>query len=340
MTRNTVRFALLSAGGLGALLIPSAGWAQAEGRYEVGIYKGDPPAQAGIELKSWGSGEAKESEEFIYTGSKSIRVSTQGRYQGGRLVLQKPLDLSTSANDKSAYLEFVVHPGDKDATGGGGRTGFPGFGGAPAGMMQGMGRMMGAGGGGKLGGPGGAGGGGDVAKMVKARPFANLRAVLVTTNNRRYEMDMPLDGAPRTRQEDWRRFAIPIAAIGGGKGIDGPVKEIQIFGDSPTYLYVGEIRVTHDDTPIRVGDLPERIVPVNEELTFTASADAGSSPLKYEWTFYTNVGDEQSRNVDAEGRTAKHRFRKSGDYTVTLTVSDPYGIKKPVTTKTKVTVTL
>lgn len=337
MTRNGVRIALFGAGALAALLVPTPGRAQATARNEIGIYKGDPPAQDGIALKSWGSGEAKESEEFIYTGSKSIRVTTQGRYQGARLVLQKPVDLSSLAADPTAYLELIIHLADKDTANTGFRGGYPGgMGGPPPGMMAGM--MGGRGGPGGRGG-GGPGGRGDAAKMVKAKPFANLRVVLVTTEDKRYDLNMPLDDAPRTQQE-WRRFAVPVSAVGGGKGMSGAVKEILVFGDSPTNLYVGEIRVMHDDTPIHVGDLPEHVVPVNEEVTFTASAEAGASPLKYEWTFSAGPDGGQAGGVDAEGRTVKHRFRKSGDYTVLLKVSDPYGIKKPATTTTKVTVTL
>src|SRR5262249_4979323 len=99
-----------------------------------------------------------------------------------------------------------------------------------------------------------------------------------------------------------------------------------------------------DETPIRVDELNERTVPVNDKVNFTASADAGVSPLKYEWDFNSSDGTD----VDAEGRSVTHQFRKSlkdgqGNtlpYVVTLRVVDPYGLKKPVTRTTKVFVTL
>ena len=142
----------------------------------------------------------------------------------------------------------------------------------------------------------------------------------------------------------WSTMAIPVVALAGLKQTSGEVKEVDIFGDSPATIYLGELRVIRDETPIRVDDLPDQTIAVNVTVSFTASADAGVTPLKYEWDFDSTDGV----NVDAEGRVVKHKYRKSPKdnknntvpITVTLTVSDPYGLKKPVTRTAKVYVTL
>jgi hypothetical protein len=109
-------------------------------------------------------------------------------------------------------------------------------------------------------------------------------------------------------------------------------------------IYLGEARVIKDETPIRVDLLPEQTVALGDNVTFIGSAEGGAAPLKFQWDFDAVDGVD----VDAEGRVVKHKFRKkrtdpagnSIPYTITLTVSDVYGLKKPVKTTTLVNVTL
>ena len=306
---------------------------------EIRVYAGDPAQQTGLGIKGWGSGEAQESEDHVYIGSKSLKIVTHGLYQGVRLVLPTALKLKGLMDDKSAYLQFLVVLPSKDTVG---RMGGDYFGG-PGGLSGRGGRRGGAGGpGGLEGGQGGAGGTGET-RLIKPKPLANLRIVLVTSDNKRTETLLPLDSAVITR-EDWSTVATPLVALTGLKLTNGELKEVDIFGDSPATIYLGEVRVLRDETPIRVDDLSEQTIAVNDTVTFVASADAGVTPLKYEWDFDASDGV----NVDAEGRVVKHKYRKSPKdsknntvpITVTLTVSDPYGLKKSVVRTTKVYVTL
>jgi hypothetical protein len=317
---------------------------------DVSIYKGETPSQVGIVLSSWGSGDARESEDFAYVGNKSIKVITHGRYQGARLVLNKPVDLKAAATDPNAYLQFVYMMGTAATGGAGGAAGD--LGGPYSG---GAGRLGGRGGPGGSGGPpGGAGayggdggGGGATVKTVKAKPLANFRIVLVTADNRKMEFTLPVDSA-RLEREEWRSVAIPVASIPGIKESAGQLKEIHLFGDSYGTLYLGEVRVVRDATPIRPDDLSDQTVAKNDVVVFTASAEGGPAPLKYEWTIVgvpSKDPNERSEvnasyQVVGEGRVFKHAFRKSGDYMVTLTVSDLYGLKKAATTKANIHVTL
>jgi hypothetical protein len=332
-----VQTTLLSAGAFLALGAVSAA------AQEAGIYKGDSLAQSGISASSWGSGFALESGEQVFTGAKSIKVTTHGLYQGARLILQSPLNLKASSSDPSAFLQFVYMLADKNAAGqlgpGIGSGGSLGFG-APGGGKSGGSRGQG--------GPGGLGGpGGDSSKMAKPKPITNLRLVLATTDNKKIEMLLGLDSA-RLEREDWKSLSVPVSAIPGLKDTNGQVKELMIFGDSPAVLYIGEMRVLRDETPIRADDLNDQTVAKNDSVTLTASAEAGPTPLKYEWVIKGVPSSEASSLsevtgsyiVYGEGKTFKHQFRKSGDYTVTLTVSDMYGIKKSSTTKANIHVTL
>lgn len=350
MNSRVTRCALLSSGVLafGAL-------STARGQGTLKIYAGQPVKESGIQLGSWGSGEATESEAKVFDGSRSLKIVTHGRFQGARIILPAPMDMSSMMDDKTVYVQFQVSLPGKDSAGTMGRD----YGGMMQGMMASMrskGGRSGAGGGpdagtGSRGGassmiPGmGGRGGSKTDKLIKPKPLENVRVVLVTTDNKRVETNLPLDSAVRSR-EDWTSVSIPLAAITGLKETNGQVKEVLFFGDSPATLYLGEARVIRDETPIHVDDLPELTVAVNDRITFTASAEGGVSPLKYEWDF----DDSDGVAVDAEGRAVKHAYPKSRvstdgtkttiPYVVTLTVRDPYGVKPPVVKKTKVYVTL
>ncbi|RYG27897.1 PKD domain-containing protein, partial [bacterium] len=108
--------------------------------------------------------------------------------------------------------------------------------------------------------------------------------------------------------------------------------------------YVGEVKVVNDATPIR-GEISARLrngsvrkqglnLANGDEVDFVGSGMGGSSVLKYTWDF----NEADGIDADAEGQVVKRKFRKAGTYTVTLTVSDYFGLKEPYKTTLKVTV--
>ena len=342
--KNVIRIGAAATAALGLLVV--AATLKAQGPGEMRVYKGEPVQQVGLSLLPWGSGDARESEEKVYLGSKSIKVTTHGRYQGARLVLQNPLDLKPVLNDNTAYLQLTMALANRDSTGSMGLGGDYGMMSGPGGPMRGG--MMGRGRGGQ-GGPGspdtGMGGEGG-SGMVKQKPIGKMRLVLVATDGKKMEAWLPMESAVTTREE-WKQLAVPVVAINGLKESSGAIKEVQLFGDTPAVLFIGELRVIRDQTPIRVDDLPERTVAVNDPVQFIGSADAGVTPLIYEWDFDNQDGVA----VDKVGKNITHRFRKSRrdvttqgrdslPYIVTLTVRDLHGVKKPATRTTKVLVTL
>ena len=78
-----------------------------------------------------------------------------------------------------------------------------------------------------------------------------------------------------------------------------------------------------------INPIEEKVVTANSKYRYTATASAGVSPLIYSWDW----DDRDGIQVDAEGRSASHMYRRSGDYKVTVTVSDPFGVKASVSTK-------
>jgi hypothetical protein len=100
-------------------------------------------------------------------------------------------------------------------------------------------------------------------------------------------------------------------------------------------LYVGELRVVNDTTPITgEPNLRTLNLALGDEVAFSASGYGGSTILKYSWDF----DDKDGIQEDAVGQSVRHKFRKPGPYTVTLTISDAYGLKKAYTTTIKATV--
>jgi hypothetical protein len=118
------------------------------------------------------------------------------------------------------------------------------------------------------------------------------------------------------------------------------VKEIAFAGDSSATFYVGDLRVINDTTPITgEGKIDRTNMALGDEATLSAYGYGGSSVLKYEWDF------DSDGQADAEGPSIKHKFRtapsgvtghEGWDQTVTLTISDVYGLKQPYKTQFKV----
>jgi hypothetical protein len=371
----------------------------ASAQQEIVLFKGDKPADAGLVLSGWGSGDVRESGEAVYIGSTSLQVVTQSFYQGGRIALQQPVSLGSFVDNPAAYLIFQVRlprgtgslytggygrgygmpgmpgiPGGMGApemgglagarggrvggaaagagraagrtggmlggitgppTGGPGMGAPPGVGGVPGAPSTGTGRRAGGTAGGYPGVPGyGYGGyrGGYTAPTVTTRVMKQMRVVIVTTDGKQYEAVAPFE-PPLTDQEGW--FPIGIA-LGAFKGLppDAKVKEIRVFGDAYGVFYVGEIRVATDPTPITGDAGEEQIVAANDLVRLEARASAGITPLKYSWDFDASDGIQE----DAVGKVVTTRYRKPGEYIVTLTVTDIYGLKKPFVATTKVTV--
>lgn len=311
----------------------------------------------GISLRGWGSGIISETDETAYEGANALRVSSRNFFQGGVLRFEKPVDVNGDFAEKTNLLRLTYKVVDGAASGGrnapgGGRGGLGAGGsgspGAPAGGTQGGGRGPGGGGipgggrgpgGGFPGGgfPGGGGipGGGMGGAQAAAPTLKTLRAIVTTTDGKKSEVYIPVTSTAKN-DRGWSTLAVPLQAITGLDRTNKQISEIAFAADDTVTFYVGDLRVVSDTTPLR-GETDVRgnlNIGATETRTFRGYGSGGASVLKYTWDF----DDSDGIQIDAEGQTVKRRFRKPGTYTVTLTVSDYFGLKQPYTSTFKVTV--
>lgn len=293
------------------------------------LYEGTSPLAAqSLALRSWGSGTARETDEAAFVGSASIRVSSRNYFQGGILVFSKPVDLSGAFSDTANLLQFAVRlPARAAAAGGtgGGKTG----GKIGAGDEGGGPTSGGVGSGG-----GGGGGGGAPAASGELAQLESLRIVITTTDGKKSEAYLDV----RTAVADakgWARVGIPLNAITGFSATNKAVQSIAVSCDAVATVYIGEIRILNDPTPVYgEPNFAELNLALGDQVTFRATGSAGSTPARFLWDFDASDGIQ----ADAEGAVVRRKFRKAGTYTVTLTTVDAYGLKKPHSSTVRVVV--
>lgn len=313
--------------------------------------------EQGIAVRSWGSGICSETEEASYEGNSSVRIVTKNLFQGGAFVFSKSADLSSAFPKKANLLRITFKTLDSSTGGGGGMTS-----GGPGALGGGDGAAAGAGGAGRSsgggpsgpptggaqggfgaqsGGPRGGGGSMGLGSAGSApQILKQIRLIITTTDGKRSEAVLPTAYAS-TVDRGWKQAGVPLQAIKGFDKTNKIVKDIAFSGDVSTAFYVGDIRVLSDQTPIRSDMTPRTLTATtNDTITFTANGFGGSSILKYQWDF----DDTDGIQIDAEGAVVKYRYRipstganrsvplPKGAYTVTLTVSDQYGLKESYTT--------
>jgi hypothetical protein len=293
------------------------------------IYPGGSPESAGIKISSAGSGVITPDTTHVYAGGGSLKLVTQGSYQGGILRLVKSYDLGPILNNKFAYIEVAfIPPTPPSANGGsGGGPGGGKFGGqAPSGVG-------GANTNGQAGSPYGSLTGSNkdssstANEFKKAKSLENVRLVFVTTSGRMIDKRIPVSYA--NTEAGWKVVSVPVSAISGLSQGDANIKEVRVYGDTEGTLYLGKIGVVIDTTAIMIEPMTEKTVTANQTYSYTASAHGGTSPLVYSWDW----DDRDGIQDEAQGKSASHMFRKPGDYKVTVTVIDPYGVKAPASTK-------
>ncbi|MCX7993926.1 MAG: PKD domain-containing protein [Fimbriimonadales bacterium] len=307
------------------------------------LYAGQPTAESGITLRSWGAGTIEDSNETTFVGSRSIKVLTRGMLSGGWIIFNNPVDLRTELNAPDKVIRFTLRlPGVSGAAGGaaggpaapGGPRGGPGFGGEAGGPQA-------PGGFGGPGAPAGAGGGQTTPSTLR-----ELRLVLETSDGKRTEAMLPLQNL-RTDESGWQFVSLPLRAITGLRETNGQIVKLGLFGDTTGVFYIGEIRTLSETGPLQgymavqntfgsvfSSRLQERLsIASGDELIFFGVAEGVSTPVEYRWSF---SGDPSQ--IDGVGSVVRRRFPKRGNYTVYLTIADPYGNRRPATAKIEIQV--
>jgi len=323
-----------------ALATTQVSMAQAPGAAEVIYTPVKMIADQSLTVKGWGSGSIAESDDAAYEGAHSIRFSSRNFFQGGIITLGKTVDLAKAYTDKNNLLRLVYRTADSSTVIGGGRGGVGGgggFGGAglggpppgvPGGAGQGGAGQGGAFGGAGLGGPPAATRGGAGA----ATKLKTIRVIVTTTDGKKSETYVPVNTSSGTGERGWRSVAVPLQAISGFERTNKTVQSVAFSTDVSAVVYLGDLRVINDSTPVR-GEPNVRSInrELGAEVVFSATGQGGTSVLKYTWDFDDSDGVE----VDAEGQVVKHKFRRPGTYTITLTISDYFGLKAPFKTTIK-----
>lgn len=307
-------------------------FAAAPAQVDYSVYAGQPLATEQITLQAWGSGMGEESTERSSAGQHSIKVTTSGYFQGVVLNLGRKPDLKAFAPNKENLLVFSVFP---IGVQGGAASGGSGGGGLGAGGGLASGGGGGGGGGVSAGGGGGSSSGGGATPAARpAKEMENLRVILWTTDGKATELFLPLTSAGKAAGR-WVRVGIPVASIPRFGQTNMVVDRIAVSGDARTIFYLGEVRVVTDSTPIQgFLDRTEMNLARGDEVLLTASAEGGYSVLEYAWDFDASNGVQD----DATGAGVYHRFRIPGEYVVTCTIRDKYGLKAPWSGTIKVTV--
>lgn len=283
----------------------------------------------GISLQGWGSGTISEADEMAFEGSNSIRVSSRNFFQGGKLRFAKGVNLSTQYSDKGNLLKFTFNvPGSGTATTGG-RTG----GGNQLGGGDGTGGRGGDTGGGAAAGSGVGSPTGQAAGATETT-LTKIRVIFTTSDGMHGEAYLDVANALKD-ERGWFSVAIPLQSVRGLDKTNKTITSISLSGDAVSTMYLGQMEVVRDTTPVfGEPNVRELNLAFGDEVTFSATGYAGATPVKFLWDFDSSDGI----SVDAEGQVVARKFRREGNFTVTLTIVDIYGLKTPYKTTINVTV--
>lgn len=281
-------------------LATAASFAYAKTDDDVYIYKGNPASQENITLGGWGSGKAADSTEKVLTGSNSVKITTQSMYSGGRLDFASPVTLYSGGIDKNRYLVFTFFFSETQTVN------------PAAGTMSAY----------------------DVDPYIM--PRANkVRFVFYGEDDKVFateENTQQLDP-----DDNWVRISVPLSKFKAISDKEFKMTRLVIGTDVSSTVYLGEIKISSDDTPISVDDIniaSGSAVAIGDDVFVVGSAKGGLSALVYSWDF------DKSNGIQSEqtGMIADRRYFKEGDYTITLTVSDEAGLKKPVSVSNTISV--
>lgn len=307
----------------------------------MSLYSGAPLGVGGSKVMAWGGGIIAETGDQSIVGNKSLQVKTTSYFSGGIYELGAPANLTQLSTNKENLFQisvFVVRNGA--AASGAGSNPPIGGGGAGSGRPPEMGGGQGGGGmtaGGATplsGGTPSAGGTTPSATPSTIKQMENLRIVIRTSDGKLSEVIIPLMSANGSTGR-WRRLGVPMSNIPGFAKSNKEIVSLGFSGDAPATFYLGEARVVTDQTAIQGQmSVTEINVGKTQEVTLWANGEAGFSVLRYSWDFDERDGIQD----DSTDQVILRKFRQAGDFIITCTISDAFGLKKPWIGKIKVTV--
>ncbi|MFQ3548414.1 MAG: PKD domain-containing protein [Armatimonadota bacterium] len=228
----------------------------AQGTNKKVLFEGAELSVTGIGTSSWGTGSAEQSTEQVFTGGRSIKITTQSYFAGGQLQFANPIDLKEESKDPNRYLMMVFFFKEVvpiDPTGG-------------------------------------------YAYYYDIEPYTvpitqRVRVILVSDKGKMVATEQftnPLDP-----DDNWVRMAIPLSRFNVEGEESFKLSKMIITSSVPATMFLGELSVLTDTEPIIVEKLENRTVSPGDIIFIMANAKAGFSSLKYSWDFDASNGIQQ-----------------------------------------------
>lgn len=301
----------------------------------VMLYDGKAVSPTTISVADWGGGSGQESTETYIFGGHSLKVTTLDPYQGARITFATPVSLSGD----NRVLQFIIHrDGVKlhydPQTVGMPETDSPnGFNPSPFQGRNGRRRPT------------------SIVSETGVIPLVTkLRLHLIFADGRQADVVRPIsEAADAAAGEGWLSVNVPVTILNLSRGVPPLLKSVTLGGDHYGAFFVGRIKLA-TDTPTMTFtiDGPDHVLP-GQPIKLIAKGDPGLSVVKYAWDIGADSAPDASANAltapaagspapsallagSLTGPAVVTRYTDGGqDHTVTLTVTDADGIKKPVT---------
>jgi hypothetical protein len=263
------------------------------------LYEGKSVEQSQIRVGSWGSGICETSTQNTYTGAESLKITPKDLYAGGRIDFTSPFDLTQSVKTPDVYLQLICQ--------------FWGTQTADS-LTQALGTAAAA--------TDAYGGGAPTPKQVRA-----VRVMAFYENGPAVECQAPLS-AYKVGDDGWMIVSFPMSALKGKTDLPQyRLTRLAITGDGSEPFFIGEISTIADSKPLVAESNDDMEVSKNYSIAFQGASQSGASAVSYSWDFDKNNGIQ----TEAVGDLIYHRFTQSGNFQVTLTVTDIFGVKEPAT---------
>lgn len=268
------------------------------------LYKGQPIDGSSIMVGSWGSGQCEDTAKSGYSGSHSLKITARSLFEGGRIDFASPVDISKHFKNPNAYVQLMTKM-QLDAT----NVEDP--------LLEGFFPVDSY----------------STASGTRT-PVSRVRLVLKPETGPSAECQVDVTGL-KIGDDGWTAISFPLSALKGKQErADYKIKRLVISGDGSEPFYIGQIHIVTDTKPISADPGLDQFVASNDDVMFRPHADGGAAALRYAWDFDSRDGIQE----DALGEIVYHKYQKAGDYTVTLTVSDVFGIKTSVSKTLKIEV--
>jgi len=160
-----------------------------------------------------------------------------------------------------------------------------------------------------------------------AKPIDRIRVVLVTDKGQLSSGGLLLD-TNLALEGDWLRLSAVLSDFARPEDLQGAtLQRVVITGNHEGTIYVGEVEIVQEDTPLvaQIEGAQVRHVRAGQTVQFTAKPQHEGVNANYQWDF----DDLDGLSTNAYGESVSYQFPEAGYYVVTLRVADSNGQLQP-----------